>query len=259
MRQGRLTEAEKHYREAAAVYESLDATGPRAAAVNNIAEMLRHQGYRDEAGRTFERAMELRRRAGDRRGEGVTLLGLGRLAADRGRHDLARRSFWEARDLFEEAGHPDGVAEALLGAAEAALDAGDGDAALRELERVEALAADPGSSEEHRQSWRAEASRLRARHALARGEAGRAVELAGRSLRSHEERFDREGRVRSGALLARALVAAGRLGEARALTEELAASPWVREDAGLRVAVERLGRRVRSVERPVERPLATAP
>lgn len=233
--QGRLNEAEKLYREAAALYGEEDRPGRRAAALNNRGNLLRHLGYVDEAEALHRESLELRRRLGDARGEGVTRLSLAWVALDRGRPADAVTELERARDLFEREGHPDGVAEALAGLGEAALMSGRPDEARRLLERGVELYREIG----HR-AGEADCLRRLSAVALAAGDGARAEELARRSLLAFEELFDVEGRARAGLALGRVLVALDRTAEARGVLEDASRSRWVRQDASLRSDLARL-------------------
>jgi len=232
VRQGKLPEAEKLYREAAARYAETGATGRRAAALNNLGILLRHQGYLDEAAATHRKSLALRRQLGDRRGEGVTLLALGRLAEHRGRFEQARARLSEARRIFRDMAYPDGMAETLTALAAVAVGAGELPKAAKELDAAAALARREGYPR-----WLAEADRIRALAALGAGAPAEAVRRARDSLLAFEALFDDEGRARAGAVLARALIADGRVDEARPLLVRLGTWEWVRQDRALRLSV----------------------
>ncbi|HEX4323253.1 MAG TPA: hypothetical protein VHZ77_01350 [Gaiellaceae bacterium] len=135
------------------------------------------EGSLTAARAAFERPLEFRRAANDRRGVGMVLAGLGFVDTMLGDLDRATRELADARELFRRAGDRWGLASALWRTADLELARGrldDADSALGEAESV--------LGETRRVRWLAHAVFRRGELAFELGELDRAVALFDESL-----------------------------------------------------------------------------
>jgi tetratricopeptide (TPR) repeat protein len=126
----------------------------------------------------LERALELRRGLGDRRGVGMALAGLGLVGTFARDFDHAEAQLAEARDLFRRAGDRWGLTGALWNTADLEIACGDLDAAEAALDEALTVLVETG-----RDLWIAQTTARLAETAL------RAL-ISSRSARSRSPRSD---------------------------------------------------------------------
>jgi predicted ATPase/DNA-binding SARP family transcriptional activator len=115
-----------------------------ALAHNLLGSLQRRAGALSAARRSLERGLQLRAKLGDRRATGVSLGGLGLLAAAEGDSAGAQRHLQRALALFERIEDGFGIAGTLLNLGVSALRAGELDSAQRLLDQLEELGVAPG-------------------------------------------------------------------------------------------------------------------
>ncbi|HET9213093.1 MAG TPA: hypothetical protein VFR03_21980, partial [Thermoanaerobaculia bacterium] len=182
-----------------------------AGALTASARALVELGDLPLAQRRLERALESRRRAGDRLGLAETLDALAELARVQGDFAVVRRLAGQQLRIGRETGATAVTARALRHLGAAALDAGDLAGARRDL--TAALEAVSGESQE------LEALEVRldlARVVLAEGNAEEAARTAREAAAWYGEKGVPGGQVKALSLLADALAAAGTGGRGEA-------------------------------------------
>jgi DNA-binding winged helix-turn-helix (wHTH) protein/tetratricopeptide (TPR) repeat protein/TolB-like protein len=216
-----LQEAWLHVSDIGAKLRAADRARERAEAVGArlvgaAAEIQRGQaflamGEPDRALDAFERARRLRVAAGDRWAEAKALHHIGLLARRQGRLDDAAGHFVEALAIAKEVGSPLGEAIALAGLGAVRGEQGDVEVARASLGRAVELYGDLGKREglgDVQADW----SRL----ALLAGQPVEAERHAREALAAYSTEGLSAGRAQASALLACALAAQRRTGEARA-------------------------------------------
>ena len=137
------------------------------------------------ARRALEKALEIRRSQGDRRGLGLALAGLGFIDTTAGDYHSAERRLAEARDLFRRAGDRWALASTLWRTADLAFALGnldDAEAALLEARTVLVPT--------QRERWIANTLAGLAEVALLRGDEERAFELLTDARERYAARHD---------------------------------------------------------------------
>jgi tetratricopeptide (TPR) repeat protein len=224
-RAGDFEAAEPHLRRAIETRER--SLGPDdldlAVDVSNLGDLHLFRLELDEAEREYMRAVAILERTGNGEHPRIVLplTGLGAAAWLRGDGAAQRRHYERVLKIQESSFGPDypEIAGTLRGLAEAALQDGALELAEHYLVRASALDAKVGEDEARAR----ESLALRGQLALRRGDPVVASELLARALRGNEDReLDPYVADRS-STLARALVAAGRVEEARPLIERIAA------------------------------------
>ena len=116
-----------------------DDAAVHALALTGAGVLARAQAAYDHAVDLLERAAQVSRAAGDRRGLALALLNLGNVSLDRGAPERARALFEEARLLYAAAGDRRGVAHSLNGQGIACLAGGDLNACATLFEEAAAI------------------------------------------------------------------------------------------------------------------------
>lgn len=122
---GQDDEAERRWREAAALAERIGHSAREAAVWNNLGMLAARRGRRDDARAAFERSLGLRRAAADVTGQAAVLLHLGQLEAATGDPAVASAHLETAVAAFDRPGWEESRAMALAAWSELATARGD--------------------------------------------------------------------------------------------------------------------------------------
>lgn len=99
-----LSAAKELFEQSLALAEEIGDRGIESTCLNNLASLLREQGDLDAASETFERALALAREIGDKRGVASRLNNLGILRRQRGELEGAFEAFKESGAIYRELG-----------------------------------------------------------------------------------------------------------------------------------------------------------
>ncbi len=205
---GRMAEAEKALAGALRLARELDDVQLAARASNNLASVSHLQGRVPEALDLYRGALASYERLGDRRGAAETYHNLGIAFRQMGDWRAAHDAILEARRHAEVAGAPDLLALVAIGRAELGIETGDEAVATVELERAGQLAV-----EAEDEIGAAEVRRLRALAALRQGRLEVALSEGAAAHREAERCGAALLRAEVAAVLALALLRAGRVAE----------------------------------------------
>ncbi len=177
---------------------------------------LAWRGDLDGAERAARTRLRLARRTGDVLGAGWSHVSIAYAALHQGRVDTARVHYEAAESLFVRAGNARARVTALIGAGRAASLAADDETARKRFARARRLAEAAGD-------WRQELDALNnlASIEFRRGDMGRAAEMFDEVYRARLAHEDERGALVPATNVARAYVALGRFGAARAVLERM--------------------------------------
>ncbi|MFL6196022.1 MAG: tetratricopeptide repeat protein [Thermoanaerobaculia bacterium] len=229
-RLGSLSEGRRLHEEGAAISRQVGDPVRGAGMIAASAEILTRQGDLREARRRLELALRMKQEGNDRLGA-AEILGLtARLAERMGNLAEARQLSLQQLSLAREAGSRSMTAAALQDLARWSLDAGDLAGARRQLDEALRLRTANGEALDAA-DLRLELSRVMRRE----GNPKEAARIAGELADWYGEREMEGFRARALARLAQALLADGRLPEARAAAGQAQAIAVSGEDLGLRI------------------------
>jgi tetratricopeptide (TPR) repeat protein len=184
--------------------------------LGNLAIILQDQGHLDAAKAKFAESLALLRQTGDRPGVARTLGNLGELLLRQGNLPAAKVSFLAQLDVGREIGDMKQRAYALYGLGEALKAEGDLNGAR--AKHQESLSLRTNLNE---QGLAAESRLALAELSLEEGDAIHATEEITSALEELRREKELEQVVRANALLARAILAKGRMEDALALTSSV--------------------------------------
>jgi non-specific serine/threonine protein kinase len=128
-----------------AIFEQLDLPARTALAATVLGSAHRYLGDSAAARRSFERALDLRQRTGDRQGVSAAMNNLALLEGDDGNLGRARELFEQTLAIKRQLGERQSVAVGLCNLADVLIKTGRLDAATSSLAEAAGLAADVGN------------------------------------------------------------------------------------------------------------------
>ena len=208
-REGQLGRALARYEEALAITREVQDRRAEAVILNNVTAILMAQGRLAEVERTLGTALEAVKAVGDREGGAMVLANLAGVAIARGALDAASSRAAEAAAVASSIGSRTWAAFARGLEGQVLLERDDREGARRALEEARAVQRELGERD-----TAAESAMFLARLRLEEGEA--AADLAREAAEAYVALGDATREAQARAVLAQALLVAGRLAEARA-------------------------------------------
>jgi serine/threonine protein kinase/Tfp pilus assembly protein PilF len=245
---GRLTEAKTRFKDAHEIYEETGDKANAANALDNAANIFWQQGDSERARPMYEKALAVRREIGNLAGVVTSLNNLGNLLLEQGAMAEARKLLDEALVLASKVGDQRGVAITRYNLGEVLKAAGELTSARQQHEQSLAISSNLGQKRMIAESQLAVGDL-----ALREGRLAEATDLARKAAGEFNEEKAADREASALALLARGLLAQGRVAESLKAIEAAEGLAARAENAVVRLTVRTTSARIRAASgKPTE-------
>ena len=236
--------AKKSYEEVLALYRQVGNRRGQAAENDNIGDILVYLGDLEGALRGYEAAFSIYQEVGDQNGEALAKNGLGDVYLALGNHQKAKEIYQSSVEICRRIGNSGREADALSGLGRIQRLEGDPEQALKDLTEARKKFEEIGD--------KTEVSRMDlylAELFLDRGQNDRAAAFARRATEVYEANRTPGGEAAASLLLARTLLAYGRIAEAREKVDQATKVASETHNRKLALSAAVAGARVRASSR----------